>query len=106
MDATLQAAHSQLGVQSADVLAALRRTPLHPAVRQAIQALAQAACEAMIVSDANTVYIDTILRHHGLQVGPVGQWTAAPPAAVGQAEPLATTTHSSTEALASLREGP
>ena len=34
MDATLQAAHRELGVQEGDVLAALARTPLHPAVAE------------------------------------------------------------------------
>ncbi|KAI7843559.1 hypothetical protein COHA_002801 [Chlorella ohadii] len=89
MDECLEQAASQLGRTPADVQAALHATPFHPAMVALLRRLAAAgsdsnsgmdgggdsggvaggggsAIDVAVISDANTVYIDTILTHHGL----------------------------------------
>ncbi|KAL4421430.1 hypothetical protein ABPG75_010721 [Micractinium tetrahymenae] len=73
MDWVLKEAASQLRRTPADVTAALRRAPLHPSLAGLLRAAASegssvsGGIDVIILSDANTVYIDTILEHHGLQ---------------------------------------
>uniref|UniRef100_A0A6M2EVV9 Uncharacterized protein n=1 Tax=Populus davidiana TaxID=266767 RepID=A0A6M2EVV9_9ROSI len=50
-----------------DIAEVLRRIPIHPQVISAIKAAHALGCELRIVSDANMFFIETILKHLGLQ---------------------------------------
>ncbi|KAL4855681.1 putative phosphatase phospho2 [Chlorella vulgaris] len=67
---TFEAAR-QLGRTQADVEAALHATPLHSALADLLHACLAAvgnqAVDIVVLSDANTVYIDTILSYRGLR---------------------------------------
>lgn len=69
MDRCLLGAAQQLGRSPADVAAAVRATPFHPALLALLRQAAAApeALEMLIVSDANTFYIGELLGHHGLR---------------------------------------
>ncbi|GFZ48777.1 hypothetical protein JCM24511_06526 [Saitozyma sp. JCM 24511] len=56
------------GYKQDDVLSALRQLPLHPAMKRAVTSLKQRSDETtfLCLSNSNTVYIGTILEHHGL----------------------------------------
>ncbi|BDA47728.1 probable pyridoxal phosphate phosphatase PHOSPHO2 [Coccomyxa sp. Obi] len=67
MDASLLAAHKELGRQQQDILEACVSAPFAACMRQAVAKLAARGCDLVVVSDANSVYIDAILEHHGLK---------------------------------------
>ncbi|KAE8656254.1 Inorganic pyrophosphatase 2 [Hibiscus syriacus] len=58
--------HSQ-GTSVEDIVAVLKRTPIHPRIVEAIKSVHALGCDLKIVSDANTFFIETILEHHGLK---------------------------------------
>ncbi|DBA70351.1 TPA: hypothetical protein ACH3X2_011772 [Trebouxia sp. C0005] len=68
MDAAMVAVHSQQGRRAADIKAACVRVPMHPRMHEVLQeASASSNVHMVIVSDANTVFIDYILQAQGLQ---------------------------------------
>ncbi|XP_022721515.1 inorganic pyrophosphatase 2-like isoform X2 [Durio zibethinus] len=58
--------HSQ-GIKIEDIVAVLKRTPIHARIIQAIKSAHALGCDLKIVSDANVFFIETILDHHGLR---------------------------------------
>ncbi|XP_027925676.1 inorganic pyrophosphatase 2-like [Vigna unguiculata] len=65
MDKMMYELHSQ-GKTIEDIVQVLNRTPIHPRIVLAIEAAHSFGCELKIVSDANTFFIETILKHHGV----------------------------------------
>ncbi|WJX69818.1 3'(2'),5'-bisphosphate nucleotidase [Trifolium repens] len=57
--------HSQ-GKKIEEIVEVLNRTPIHPRIVPAIEAAYSLGCELRIVSDANSFFIETILKHHGV----------------------------------------
>ncbi|BGP08617.1 hypothetical protein JCM10049v2_004464 [Rhodotorula toruloides] len=58
------------GFGKEDVLGALRQVPVHPAMRRAfvdLKASKDPQVTTFILSNANSVYIDTILKHYGVE---------------------------------------
>ncbi|MBA0636887.1 hypothetical protein Godav_024396 [Gossypium davidsonii] len=55
------------GTKIEDIVAVLKRTPIHARIIQAIKSAHALGCDLKIVSDANVFFIDTILKHHGLK---------------------------------------
>ncbi|KAF6139926.1 hypothetical protein GIB67_033308 [Kingdonia uniflora] len=49
-----------------EIAECLKRAPLHPRIISAINQPMLYRCDLKIVSDANTFFIETILKHHGL----------------------------------------
>ncbi|XP_048227610.1 thiamine phosphate phosphatase-like protein [Ricinus communis] len=49
-----------------DIAECLRQVPLHPRIISAIQSAHASGFDLRIVSDANTFFIETILKHYGL----------------------------------------
>ncbi|OMO66293.1 HAD-superfamily hydrolase, subfamily IB, PSPase-like protein [Corchorus olitorius] len=66
MDRMMKELHSQ-GIKIEDIVAVLKRTPIHPRIIEAIKSAHALGCDLRIVSDANMFFIDTILEHHGLK---------------------------------------
>ncbi|KAJ3193051.1 hypothetical protein HK101_005521 [Irineochytrium annulatum] len=72
-----------VGTSREDIVAALSRVPLRPAMAELFRMAREAGGDVIIVSDANTVYIDEILRYNGLRecvaeiVTNPGTWDAA-----------------------------
>ncbi|KAG4124846.1 hypothetical protein ERO13_D10G062900v2 [Gossypium hirsutum] len=66
MDRMMKELHSQ-GTKIEDIVAVLKRTPIHSRIIQAIKSAYALGCDMKIVSDANVFFIDTILKHHGLK---------------------------------------
>ncbi|XVF86789.1 hypothetical protein PTKIN_Ptkin18bG0070800 [Pterospermum kingtungense] len=66
MDRMMSELYSQ-GTKMEDIVAVLKRTPIHPRIIQAIKSAHSLGCDLKIVSDANVFFIDTILEHHGLR---------------------------------------
>ncbi|KAK9905585.1 hypothetical protein WJX75_002525 [Coccomyxa subellipsoidea] len=66
MDASLLAAHEKLGKHRQDIAEACASTPFAACMRQAVVDLAARGCDLVIVSDANSFFIEAILQHHGL----------------------------------------
>ncbi|XVF25106.1 hypothetical protein REPUB_Repub13aG0185400 [Reevesia pubescens] len=66
MDRMMKELHSQ-GTKIEDIVAVLKRTPIHPRIIQAIKSAHALGCDLKIVSDANMFFIETILEHHGLR---------------------------------------
>ncbi|XP_022715116.1 inorganic pyrophosphatase 2-like [Durio zibethinus] len=66
MDQMMKELHSQ-GTKIDDIVAVLKRTPIHPRIIQAIKSAHALGCDLKIVSDANMFFIETILEHHGLR---------------------------------------
>ncbi|TYG49182.1 hypothetical protein ES288_D10G073500v1 [Gossypium darwinii] len=66
MDRMMKELHIQ-GTKIEDIVAVLKRTPIHPRIIQAIKSAHALGCDLKIVSDANVFFIDTILKHHGLK---------------------------------------
>ncbi|GMI91776.1 phosphoethanolamine/phosphocholine phosphatase 1 [Hibiscus trionum] len=58
--------HSQ-GTRIEDIVAVLKRTPIHPRIIEAIKSAYALGCDLKIVSDANTFFIEKILEHRGLK---------------------------------------
>ncbi|XP_047176635.1 inorganic pyrophosphatase 1-like [Vigna umbellata] len=65
MDKMMYELHSQ-GKTIEDIVQVLNRTPMHPRIVPAIEAAYSLGCELKIVSDANSFFIETILKHHGV----------------------------------------
>ncbi|PPD96168.1 hypothetical protein GOBAR_DD06802 [Gossypium barbadense] len=65
-DRMMKELHIQ-GTKIEDIVAVLKRTPIHPRIIQAIKSAHALGCDLKIVSDANVFFIDTILKHHGLK---------------------------------------
>ncbi|XWS12052.1 hypothetical protein CRYUN_Cryun37aG0057500 [Craigia yunnanensis] len=59
MDRMMKELHSQ-GTKIEDIVAVLKRTPIHPRIIQAIKSV-------HALGDANVFFIETILKHHGLR---------------------------------------
>ncbi|KAL6144583.1 hypothetical protein ACLB2K_055274 [Fragaria x ananassa] len=66
MDEMMKELHSQ-GKTIDDIVEVLKRTPIHPRIVPAIKAAHASGCELRIVSDANLFFIETILKHLGLE---------------------------------------
>ncbi|KAG4178790.1 hypothetical protein ERO13_A10G065300v2 [Gossypium hirsutum] len=66
MDRMMKELHIQ-GTKIEDIVAVLKRTPIHPRIIQAIKFAHALGCDLKVVSDANVFFIDTILKHHGLK---------------------------------------
>lgn len=59
--------HSQ-GASPSDIKSALQTLPFHPGVKRGVSNLKAAGKTTFfLLSNSNTVYIDTILRHHALE---------------------------------------
>lgn len=65
MDRMMMELHSQ-GKTVENITECLKGTPLDKHIIAAIKALHALGCELMIISDANQLYIETILEHHGV----------------------------------------
>ncbi|XP_014516620.1 inorganic pyrophosphatase 2-like [Vigna radiata var. radiata] len=66
MDTMMMELHSN-GKTIKDIEEVLRKIPLHPRVIPAIKAAHALGCDLRIVSDANTFFIETILKHLGIR---------------------------------------
>ncbi|GMI77933.1 phosphoethanolamine/phosphocholine phosphatase 1 [Hibiscus trionum] len=66
MDTMMKELHAQ-GTTIHDIVAVLKRTPIHPRIIEAIKSAHELGCDLRIVSDANVFFIETILEHHGLR---------------------------------------
>ncbi|KAH0982452.1 hypothetical protein GBA52_009629 [Prunus armeniaca] len=66
MDRMMKELHSQ-GKTIEDIAEVLKRTPIHPRVVPAIKTAHALGCDLRIVSDANLFFIETILKHLGLE---------------------------------------
>ncbi|XVE51966.1 hypothetical protein DITRI_Ditri02bG0082100 [Diplodiscus trichospermus] len=66
MDRMMTELHSQ-GTKMEDIVAVLKRAPIHPRIIQAIKSAHSLGCDLKIVSDANVFFIETILEHHELR---------------------------------------
>lgn len=65
MDMLLGELHSN-GITIEDITECLRKVPLHPRTEAVIRTAYDLGCDLKVVSDANTFYIETILKNHGL----------------------------------------
>ncbi|CAN6573456.1 unnamed protein product [Malus baccata var. baccata] len=66
MDRMMKELHSQAKTIE-DIVEVLKRTPIHPRVVPAIKAAHALGCDLRILSDANLFFIETILKHLGLE---------------------------------------
>ncbi|GJT62823.1 inorganic pyrophosphatase 2-like protein [Tanacetum coccineum] len=66
MDKMMDELHIQ-GKTIKDLEQVLNRVPIHPRIVPAIKAVHSFGCDLRVVSDANTFYIDTVLRHLGVR---------------------------------------
>ncbi|KAL6006008.1 hypothetical protein ACLOJK_040053 [Asimina triloba] len=64
MDRIMSELHSQ-GKTVEEIADCLKRVPLHPRMITAIKTAYALGCDLRIVSDANSFFIETILKHHG-----------------------------------------
>ncbi|KAG4945109.1 hypothetical protein AAZX31_15G022400 [Glycine max] len=62
MDKMMMELHSH-GKTIEDIVQVLQRIPIHPRIIHAIKAAHALGCDLRIVSDANTFFIETILKH-------------------------------------------
>lgn len=65
MDTMMKELHSQ-GKTIAEIEDSLKSAPIDPKSIRAIQSAHAFGCDLRIVSDANTFFIETVLKHHGL----------------------------------------
>ncbi|KAF8396474.1 hypothetical protein HHK36_018097 [Tetracentron sinense] len=65
MDRMMGEIHSQ-GKTIKDIAECLKRAPLHPRIIAAIKSAHALGCDLRIISDANTFFIETVLKHYGL----------------------------------------
>lgn len=65
MDTMMKELHSQ-GRTIAEIEDSLKRAPLDAKTISAIRSAHALGCDLRIVSDANTFFIETVLKHHGL----------------------------------------
>eukprot|EP00891_Asterochloris_glomerata_P002074 jgi/Astpho2/2074/Aster-x1034 len=69
MDASLLAANSEHGATAADIIAACQRVPMDGALQEVLrEAGALHLVDMAILSDANSVYIDSVAEVRGLQM--------------------------------------
>ncbi|XP_061352707.1 inorganic pyrophosphatase 2-like [Gastrolobium bilobum] len=66
MDRMMMELHSH-GKTIEDIVQVLQRIPIHPRIISAIKAANALGCDLRIVSDANTFFIETILKHLGIR---------------------------------------
>ncbi|XP_074312418.1 inorganic pyrophosphatase 2-like [Silene latifolia] len=66
MDTTMREMHSQ-GITIDQIVEVLTRVPIHPRVVPAIKTAHAMGCDLRVVSDANFIFIETILNHLGLR---------------------------------------
>ncbi|KAH1207534.1 Inorganic pyrophosphatase 2 [Glycine max] len=66
MDKMMMELHSH-GKTIEDIVQVLQRIPIHPRIIHAIKAAHALGCDLRMVSDANTFFIETILRHLGIR---------------------------------------
>ncbi|KAJ1411148.1 Pyridoxal phosphate phosphatase-related [Sesbania bispinosa] len=66
MDRMMLELHSH-GKTIEDIVQVLQRIPIHPRIIPAIKAANALGCDLRIVSDANTFFIETILKHFGIR---------------------------------------
>ncbi|OIW15898.1 hypothetical protein TanjilG_04433 [Lupinus angustifolius] len=66
MDRMMMELHSH-GKTIEDIVKTFHNIPIHPRVIPAIKAAHALGCDLRIVSDANTFFIETILRHLGIR---------------------------------------
>ncbi|GAB2269283.1 hypothetical protein Dimus_004208 [Dionaea muscipula] len=66
MDTMMTEMHKR-GITINDIVKVLNRIPIHPRVILAIKSAYAAGCELRIVSDANRLFIETILNNLGLR---------------------------------------
>ncbi|XP_050380637.1 inorganic pyrophosphatase 1-like [Argentina anserina] len=66
MDRMMKELHSQ-GKTIEDIVEVLKTTPIHPRIVAAIREAHALGCDLRIVSDANVFFIETILKHLGLE---------------------------------------
>lgn len=65
MDIIMTEIHTQ-GISVQQIADILKTAPLDPHIATAIKSAYSLGCELKIVSDANKIYIETVLEHHGL----------------------------------------
>ncbi|XP_078432132.1 inorganic pyrophosphatase 2-like [Wolffia australiana] len=65
MDHMMAELHA-MGKSIEDISRVLKAAPIHPSVVTCIKSAHALGCELRIVSDANALFIETILEHHGL----------------------------------------
>ncbi|KAK9278852.1 hypothetical protein L1049_028431 [Liquidambar formosana] len=65
MDRMMMEIHSQ-GKTIEDIAQCLKQVPVHPKIISAIKSAHASGCDLRILSDANPLFIETILKHHGL----------------------------------------
>ncbi|KAE8665118.1 Inorganic pyrophosphatase 3 [Hibiscus syriacus] len=65
-DRMMKELHSQ-GTRVEDIVAILKRAPIHTRIIEAIKLAHALGCDLKIVSDANTFLIETILKHRGME---------------------------------------
>ncbi|XP_021763687.1 inorganic pyrophosphatase 2-like [Chenopodium quinoa] len=65
MDKMMEELHLQ-GTTIQDITECLIKVPLSPNIISAIKSAYDSGCDLRIVSDANTFFIETILKHHGV----------------------------------------
>ncbi|KAM7483825.1 hypothetical protein LguiB_008408 [Lonicera macranthoides] len=66
MDRMMKEIHSN-GKSIEDIEEVLKRVPIHPRIIPAIKSAHALGCDLRIVSDANFLYIETILKHLGVR---------------------------------------
>nr|XP_043617015.1 inorganic pyrophosphatase 2-like [Erigeron canadensis] len=66
MDRMMEELHIQ-GKTIEDIEQVVNRVPIHPRVIPAIKAAHALGCDLRVVSDANTFYIETVLKHLGIR---------------------------------------
>lgn len=66
MDRMMKEMHGK-GVTINDIVEVLKRTPVHSRIIPAIKHAYDAGCDLRILSDANRFFIETILKHHGME---------------------------------------
>ncbi|KAK7268169.1 hypothetical protein RIF29_20859 [Crotalaria pallida] len=66
MDRMMMELHSH-GKTIENIVEVLQKIPIHPRVIPAIKAAHASGCDLRVVSDANTFFIETILKHLGIR---------------------------------------
>ncbi|XP_071710898.1 inorganic pyrophosphatase 2-like [Rutidosis leptorrhynchoides] len=66
MDKMMEELYLQ-GKTTEDIEQVLKRVPIHPRIVPTIKAAHALGCDLRVVSDANTFYIETILKHLGVR---------------------------------------
>ncbi|KAJ7963185.1 Inorganic pyrophosphatase [Quillaja saponaria] len=65
MDRMMKELHSE-GKTMDDIVEVLKQTPMHHRIAPAIEAAHALGCDLRILSDANMFFLETIVKHHGL----------------------------------------